>query len=89
MSDQIAPGLGRIPDPTMSLGGYPKQNKDIELMAKRAKKPVRRKKSGGSGAATFILMSAVGVGLLIGIAGFESGAAARAALDSTGAIASR
>lgn len=52
-------------------------------MARRAKQPVRRKKSGGSGAATVLLFSAVGVGLLIGIAGFESGAAARNALDAS------
>lgn len=45
-------------------------------MAKNAKARTRRKqKSGGSGAATFILLAAIGAGLFIGIAGFEAGSA--------------
>ena len=57
--------------------------KGIELMAKRVKTPIQRKKSNGTGAAAMILVIAVGAGLVIAIAGFESGAAARSALNST------
>lgn len=44
-------------------------------MAKRANQRTRRKhkQSGGSGAATVILFAAVGMGLFIGIVGFEAG----------------
>jgi len=58
--------------------------REYETMAKRAKRPVRRKKSksGGSGAATLILVCALGAGLVIGLAGFESGAVARDAYDT-------
>ena len=59
-------------------------------MAKRAKKTAHRKarkrqKSGSGGAATMILLCAVGVGLLVGVAGFESGAIARDAYDAQSA----
>ncbi len=57
-------------------------------MAKKAKTRARRKRkqSGGSGAATLILLTAIGVGLFIGIVGFEAGASAGDAARATGML---
>lgn len=58
-------------------------------MANKAKERTRRKRkqSGGSGAATLILLTAIGVGLFIGIIGFEAGASAGDAARAVGVIA--
>ncbi len=53
-------------------------------MAKKAKARARRKQSGGSGAATVMILAALGVGLFIGLAGFEAGATAGEAARAAG-----
>ena len=55
-------------------------------MAKKAKARTRRKQSGGSGAATFVILAALGVGLFIGLAGFEAGATAGEAARAAGLV---